>query len=603
MLATLPAVAWLQYSWIGEVERADADRMRAALQRSADQLAAEVDSELARFYRSVLAVGRPVSGVSYVDPCQAFARWQTTVSSSRMIHGLYIRDPENRLFQCSPETGERRAAEWPSELKWAAKLWLPGPGPGPRSIPWEEHAPLMAAPLRPPGQLDGPLGGGNPGASRRWFPPQRSDFAGERPARAEGSRQDGPEGAGQARAEGGGQERSEGGRREGSDGPRPPGGPSIVIAVPDDQWMGSEWMSELTRRYFGESTASDAVVRVETTASHARVFESGQWGGSAADASVQLFRVPGMFGSPDSQGSPQGFWTLLVRRREGSAAAVAATVRARNLAVSGGVLALMAVALALLMVTIRRQRRLTQQQMEFVAGISHELRTPVAVLSSAGENLADGIVTAPASVREYGAMIRDESRRLAGMIEQTLRFAGIQSGGAKYKLQPVDVPQVIDAALGNCEALLRESGCAVELDITPGLPPANADSAALVHCISNLLSNAARYAASGKSITVRAGLESASEGGSSGKPARICINVEDLGPGIDPRDVPHLFEPFYRGRHIREQQIQGTGLGLALVKSIMDGLGGKVEVRTAKGQGSQFRLVVPATAPVVELQA
>lgn len=587
MLATLPAVAWLQYSWIGEVERADADRMRAALQRSADQLAAEVDSELARFYRSVLAVGRPVSGVPYVDPCQAFARWRTTVSSSRMIRGLYIRDPENRLFQCSPETGERRAAEWPSELKWAAKLWQPGPGPGPRSMPWEERPPLMAGPFRPPGQLDGPPGASNVGALRRWFPPPRSGSAGERPERREGGR---PEVA-------------EGSRREGSDGPRPFGGPSIVIAVPDGQWMGSEWMSELTRRYFGESAASDAVVRVESTAAHARVFESGAWGGSAADASVQLFRVPGMFGSPESQGAPQGYWTLLVRRREGSAAAVAATVRSRNLVVSGGVLALMAVALALLMITIRRQRRLTQQQMEFVAGISHELRTPVAVLSSAGENLADGIVTAPASVREYGAMIRDESRRLAGMIEQTLRFAGIQSGGARYKLQPVDVPQVIDAALGNCEALLRESGCAVELDIAPRLPPANADSAALVHCISNLLSNAARYAASGKSITVRASLESASESGSSGKPARICINVEDLGPGIDSRDVPHLFEPFYRGRHIRERQIQGTGLGLALVKSIMDGLGGKVEVRTAKGQGSQFRLVVPATAPVVELKA
>jgi signal transduction histidine kinase len=80
------------------------------------------------------------------------------------------------------------------------------------------------------------------------------------------------------------------------------------------------------------------------------------------------------------------------------------------------------------------------------------------------------------------------------------------------------------------------------------------------------------------------------------KPSRLFIDVEDLGPGIDSRDVPHLFEPFYRGRHSRERQIQGTGLGLALVKSIMDGLGGSVEVRTAKGQGSQFRLILPVAA-------
>jgi signal transduction histidine kinase len=364
--------------------------------------------------------------------------------------------------------------------------------------------------------------------------------------------------------------------------------------------MSREWLPELVRRYFGDAGASDSVVLVETTLSHAHVFDSGAWGGGAADASAQLLRVPGMFGSPEAQGPPPGYWTLLVRRKEGSVAAVAASVRVRNLAVSSGVLALMAIALALLLVTIRRQRRLAQQQMEFVAGVSHELRTPVAVLSSAGENLADGIVTAPASVREYGAMIRDESRRLAGMIEQTLRFAGIQSGGAKYKRQSVDVPQVIDSALRNYEALLRESGCAVELDIAPGLPPAEADSAALAHCIGNLLSNAARYAASGKSITVRAHLESALDAGSAGKPGMLLIDVEDLGPGIDSRDVPHLFEPFYRGRHSRERQIQGTGLGLALVERIMDDLGGRVEVRTAKGQGSQFRLVVPVTASVAE---
>jgi len=553
MLAALPALAWLQYSWIGEVEKADADRMRATLQRSADQLTAEVDSELGRFYRSVLAAGRPGSGLPPVDPCQAFARWQTTSAPARLIRSLYIRDPGDRLFQCSEETGARRAAEWPDELKAAARLWQPGPGPGPRPAPREDILPVMVAMVHPPDQP-----GGWPGAARPGEPRRRPE------------------------------------------GPGPPGRPSIAFAVPDFGWMSREWLPELVRRYFGDPAASDAVVMVESTVSHAHVFDSGAWGGGGADASAQLLRVPGMFGSPEAQGPPPGYWTLLVRRKEGSVAAVAATVRTRNLAVSTAVLALMAIALALLLVTIRRQKRLVQQQMEFVAGVSHELRTPVAVLSGAGENLADGIVTAPASVREYGAMIRDESRRLAGMIEQTLRFAGIQSGGAKYKRQSVDVPLVIDAALRNYEALLRESGCAVELDIAPGLPPAEADSAALAHCIGNLLSNAARYAASGKSITVRAHLENASEAGSSGKPGMLFVDVEDLGPGIDSRDVPHLFEPFYRGRHSRERQIQGTGLGLALVKRIMDDLGGRVEVRTAKGQGSQFRLVVPVSSPVAE---
>jgi signal transduction histidine kinase len=582
MLAALPALAWLQYSWIGEVEKADADRMRAAIQRSADQLAAEVDSELARFHRSVLVSGRPGSGLPVIDPCQAFARWRLTTTTSRLIRGLYIRDPENRLFQCSAETGERRAAEWPGELKAAARIWQQERGPAPGQPPAHQDPvadvlPVMAAPIQSPWQ---------PREAGRWPPPPEPGSPGDRPASV-GAGLGGP----------------------GLGGPGPPRMPSIALAVPDLAWMSAEWLPELVRRYFGESNASDVVVLVETSASRAHVFGSGAWGQGAADASVQLLHIPGfsrgpgVSGAPDSQASPQGYWTLQVRRKEGSVAAVAATVRARNLAVSGAVLALMAVALALLLVTIRRQKRLARQQMEFVAGVSHELRTPVAVLFSAGENLADGIVTTPASVREYGAMVRDESRRLAGMVEQTLRFAGIQSGGAKYKRQSVDVPQLINAALLNHEALLRESGCAVELDIAPGLPSAFSDSAALVHCIGNLVSNAARYGATGKAITVRARMENASDDRSSSKPAMLFIDVEDLGPGIDPRDVPHLFEPFYRGRHSRERQIQGTGLGLALVKRIMDDLGGKVEVRTAKGQGSQFRLIVPVAASVGELKS
>jgi len=576
MLATLPVLAWLQYSWIGEVERADADRMRAGLQRSADQLAAEVDSELGRFFRGVMMPVRTPNlppgapGQDAVDPCTRYFRWQATASQARLIRGLFVWDA-GRVLECSAETGAYRAAQLPADLNQLAKAWQAGPGSAPPAIRPETLPPAMIAHMRPPDQPGGWPGPGNRKELRRWPPREGPGPAPLPPGREHPADHGGP-----------------------GHGLEPP---TMAVAVPDLAWMGREWLPELVRRYFGDGAASDAYVRIETTATHARVYDSGVWGGGAADVSAQLLRIPGAFRGFDPQGPPQGYWTILVRRKEGSVAAVAARVRNRNVAVGGGVLALMAIALAVLLVTIRRQRRLTQQQMEFVAGVSHELRTPVAVLSSAGENLADGIVTAPASVREYGAMIRDESRRLAGMIEQTLRFAGIQSGGAHYKLQPVDVPQTIDAALRNCDALIRESGCKVELNLDRNLPPVAADTSALVHCIGNLLSNAARYAASGKSITVRARLDNNAADALADKPQRLFIDVEDLGPGIDPRDVPHLFEPFYRGRHSRERQIQGTGLGLALVKSIMDGLGGSVELRTAKGQGSQFRLVLPvATA-------
>jgi signal transduction histidine kinase len=215
------------------------------------------------------------------------------------------------------------------------------------------------------------------------------------------------------------------------------------------------------------------------------------------------------------------------------------------------------------------------------------------VLSSAGENLADGIVKDPAAVREYGTLVRDEARRLSGMIEQTLRFAGIQGGRAHYNRQPVDVLQVIDAALRNNDALIRAAGCTVECDLPDALPLVEADPAALTHCIGNLLSNATRYGAAGQWIGVRAALTPAS----GELPAQIAIEVADRGEGIDARDLPHLFEPFYRGRQSRERQIQGTGLGLALVKRIMEDLGGTVRVKSTPHKGSRFSLSLPVVVP------
>ena len=157
------------------------------------------------------------------------------------------------------------------------------------------------------------------------------------------------------------------------------------------------------------------------------------------------------------------------------------------------------------------------------------------------------------------------------MIEQTLRSAtSIQGGGARYNRQSVDVEQAIEAALRNHDALIRGSGCTVERESPDSLPRVEADPAALTHCIGNLLANAARYGASGQWIGVRVAVVAASNG----TPAQVTIEVADRGAGIDAQDLPHLFEPFYRGRQSRERQIQGTGLGLALVKRIMDDLGG-----------------------------
>jgi signal transduction histidine kinase len=225
--------------------------------------------------------------------------------------------------------------------------------------------------------------------------------------------------------------------------------------------------------------------------------------------------------------------------------------------------------------------------MEFVAGVSHELRTPLAVISSAADNLADGVVAGEPQVRRYGSVIRQESRRLAEMVEQLLRFSGLQSGRARYKLQPLKAESALDRAVAACQPELRESGMAVQKEIQPGLPAVQADPAALVHCLGNLVANALKHAREGGWIGLSARLAD------QGEPA-VEFLVEDRGPGIDPADLPHLWEPFYRGRQAVSEQIQGAGLGLSLVKRMTEAQGGTVTVTTKAGEGAVFVLRLPA---------
>jgi len=287
-------------------------------------------------------------------------------------------------------------------------------------------------------------------------------------------------------------------------------------------------------------------------------------------------------------------WQLLVRHRGGSLESVVAADRRRNLLFSFGVLLLLAAGMALIVISAQRARRLARLQMEFVAGVSHELRTPVAVICSAADNLAEGFVGAKEQVREYGAVIRDEGRRLAGMVEQILHFAAGQSGRATYDLKPLPVSEAIAAAVSNLSGLPEAEGFTPELEIDPHLPLVAADAVALTRCLQNLIFNALKYGGESRWVRVRA------EKVGSGDAPRVRISVEDRGMGIDAADLPHIFEPFYRGKAAQAAQIHGAGLGLSLVRDIAEALNGRLTVASAPGRGSTFTLDLPAAAPAAE---
>ncbi len=291
-------------------------------------------------------------------------------------------------------------------------------------------------------------------------------------------------------------------------------------------------------------------------------------------------------------GDERGRWQLIARHRNSSLEAAVETMRQRNLIVSFGILLLLATSGILLVVLSNRSRNFARRQTNFVASVTHELRTPLAVIRAASENIADGIIADNAEIREYGILIKDEERRLSAMVEQVLEFAGAQTANRQhYENRRENIAVMVRAALGDYKSELEDRGFQVVLEIESDLPEIRADREALRRAIGNLVGNAVKYAGEIREkrrleISVRAAPDKMSK--------QVEIVVKDNGAGIEKYDLPHIFKLFYRGRKAAESQIKGSGIGLSLVKQIVEAHGGKISVVSETGRGSTFALRLPA---------
>lgn len=278
-----------------------------------------------------------------------------------------------------------------------------------------------------------------------------------------------------------------------------------------------------------------------------------------------------------------GVWTLNVQHTAGSLEQFIANTRRKNLGVSFGILSLLAVSVVLIFLSAQRATRFAQKQVDFVSAVSHEFRTPLAVIRSAGENLSDGVVRDENQVSKYGALIKREGVKLSAMVEQILEFAGASLGKRKYDLRETEIEKIIENALAECEPLIKEKGFTVEKEIAGNLPPFAADEKALSQTIQNLVVNSVKYSNGNSWLKI-----SATNGG-----GRIKIVVEDKGIGIAPKDLKHIFEPFYRSKTVVDEQIHGSGLGLSLVKQTVAAHGGRIAVESEIGKGSRFTIELP----------
>ncbi len=277
-------------------------------------------------------------------------------------------------------------------------------------------------------------------------------------------------------------------------------------------------------------------------------------------------------------------WRLRITRRDLDALSQPRTQEILGLSLTGIALAVILGGLGALVWTARQERRANQLKSDFISNVSHELKTPLSIISMFGELLATGRTKSEEQAAEYAEIIRRESLRLTRLIDNVLDFAKIERGHDVYEFAEGDVGEVVSRALELCKHRLERAELALEVDIAEDLPPAELDANALTLAVLNLVDNAIKYAADGRgfAIAVRA-----RDGG-------VELEARDQGPGIPADEQPHIFERFYRARDVRLRPIRGSGIGLALVKHIAEAHGGRVRVDSEEGQGARFRIWIPA---------
>lgn len=280
-------------------------------------------------------------------------------------------------------------------------------------------------------------------------------------------------------------------------------------------------------------------------------------------------------------------WRLMLQHGAGSLDEAVAQARRRNMTTSFGILSVLIIGVGLIVANARKSEKLAAQQMEFVATVSHELRTPLAVIRSAAQNLSAGVVDAPAQAKQYGELIETEGRRLTDMVEEVLEFAGMTGNRRPLNVRPVDTLWLAQDVVAANAPALDAAGMQAEVTAVGDLPLVNADEEALRRALNNLVGNALKYAAAGGWLGIHL-----SHGQTDGND-EVIIEVSDKGPGIAAADLPHLFEPFYRGREVVERQIHGNGLGLSLVARIAEAHRGTATATSRPGGGATFTLRLP----------
>jgi len=622
LLVLLAILATLQYRWLGEVSEAERERMRASLRTRASELAQEFDAELTRAYVAFHVGSDQLDADAAAALADAYARWQASAKIPALVSAVYMADgrmlDSAELRRLDPAARALTPIEWPRELSAAlARTHQALPqvvGGGPPSAPSmlfadaiDSRTPalLIAVPRFKRSTENGRIRFiSDPAAGarlvivtldagqlqRQLLEPLVAKYFGEGSGSEYLVTIARPPSLDPPSASFGGTSPPSLGPPSTSFGPSTSSGPSRASSRDGETGLRSEIVYSSATPPIDAGKADVTVGLFDLRMDElSRLVDEGARGGSPPLSARMSIAIVRRSNGADGRrvlvagGEPHGAWEMRLSHRTGSLDTIVAQSRRRNLGISLGVLGLLAASFVLVLASAERQQRLSRQQMEFVAAVSHELRTPLAVICSAGENLADGVVAEATQVKRYGSLIETEGRRLGDMVERVMAFAGMSSGAQAPSQARVDVAQVIADAVEGVQHDARDRGVTIVVDSHGTLPPVSGDAEALRSAVQNVVGNAVKYSAGGATVDVASGVRG----------ALVEIRVVDRGLGIDGNDLPHIFKPFYRGRRAMDAQVRGSGVGLSVVRHVVDAHRGTIQVDSRPGEGTTVTIALP----------
>jgi two-component system phosphate regulon sensor histidine kinase PhoR len=255
----------------------------------------------------------------------------------------------------------------------------------------------------------------------------------------------------------------------------------------------------------------------------------------------------------------------------------------QNLISLGLLLLFLFFGLSLVFRNIRKEVELAENKADFVSNVSHEIRTPLALINMFAETLLMDRVRTEEKKKEYYEIITKEVGRLSNMVNRILSFSKMEAGKRAYNKQPLSLTEVAEEVVNTYSYHLESNGFEYAFVPAEATPLIMADREALIEVMVNLIDNAMKYSEQQKQVSVKTGVEN----------EMVYVEIKDHGIGIARAQQSKLFEKFYRVPKGDVHEVQGAGLGLSIVKQIVDAHGGKILVESKQGEGSTFRLLFP----------